>query len=265
MRRGILTLAGPVRLRGCGVDQTTLIEAYLPLVGAIARTLSRGLPPSVELDELLHDGVIGLVAALRRYDPTRRVGFSTYAGHRIRGAMLDGLRVRDALPRAVRRAQRAAPDGAARAPAGITLLALEHALDVPDVEDAGPEAVAVETDLRRRAWAALAALPPRDRQVLELRLVEGQPLRAAAARLGLSITRTAEIQARGIARLRRLMRGEPLYPPRRRGGLTGTARTGQERQVPAPNPWATEVSRSARAARHAAGGVWETAVPHSGP
>lgn len=194
-----------------------VIESFLPLVGAIARTVSRGLPSTVEIDELINDGVIGLIGALQRYNPARRVVFSTYAGHRIRGAMLDGLRERDPLPRAYRRAQRIADAGArGRGHAtGIQFLELEHALLVPDDEEASPEAIVLQSDLRRRVRCGLAALPPRDRQVLVLRMVQGLPLRAVAALLSLSITRTAEIQGRGLARMRRYLAGEPMIRARR--------------------------------------------------
>jgi RNA polymerase sigma factor for flagellar operon FliA len=188
-------------------------EAFLPLVGAIARALRRGLPPTVELDELINDGVLGLFTALERYDPSRGVGFSTYAGHRIRGAMLDGLRQRDPLPRTYRRALKAAES------AGIQFLELDHALTVPADEADGPEALVLEADLRDQVWRGLQALPSRDREVLELRMVRGLPLRAVAAHLCLSVTRIAEIQTRGVTRLRRFMAGEALAQPRRKGSL----------------------------------------------
>jgi RNA polymerase sigma factor for flagellar operon FliA len=207
------------------VDQGATVERYLPLVGAIARTVSRGLPPSVEIDELMNDGVIGLIAAAQRYDPDRGVGFSTYAGHRIRGAMLDGLRERDPLPRTLRRMQKAAADGLLGPGCGIQFLELEHAASVPADDDAGPEALAMEADLRRRVWQGLEALPARDREVLVLRMVHALPLRVVAGRLSLSITRTAEIQARGVTRLRRFLDGEPMIRPRRR----------QDRRSAAPN------------------------------
>ncbi|MDR7457445.1 MAG: sigma-70 family RNA polymerase sigma factor [Armatimonadota bacterium] len=243
------------------MDQAVLLEAYLPLVGAIARALGRGLPTTVEFDDLVADGVIGLAAALRRYDPARRVGFSTYAGHRIRGAMLDGLRARSPVSRSARRAQRAASGAAAaQIASGVVLVGLDQALEVSDDEAASPEAQAIETDLRRRAWAALAALPPRDRQVLELRLVQGLTLREAAARLGLSITRTAEIHARGVARLRRLMRGEPALASRR------TPRAVRQEVRPVvPKPWAASHFRTAAAPDLRPGAAPEAVSPQAGP
>jgi len=186
-------------------------EDSLPLVAAIARTLSRGLPPSVELDELINDGVIGLIEALRRFDPSRGVGFSTYAGHRIRGAMLDGLRARDPLPRALRRALKAVADPRFQ----FGMVEIEEALMIPEDDALGPEARVLEIELRNELRSGVQALPPRDRQVLVLRMVRGLPLRVVAAELGLSITRIAEIQARGVVRLRRFLAGEPMIRPRR--------------------------------------------------
>lgn len=193
------------------------VEGYLPLVGAIARTMRRGLPASVELDELVSDGVIGLIGALQRYDPARGVGFPVYASRRIRGAMLDGLRDRDPLPRTVRRVRRAIRDGASAAPArGFQFVDFDNVMKMPANEDAGPENLVLEADLRRRLWQGLAALPVRDREVLLLTMVHGLTARMVAERLALSMTRTIEIQQRGLTRLRRFLEGEPMMRPRGR-------------------------------------------------
>ena len=188
------------------------VVEQLPLVNAIARVLSRRLPSTVELSELINDGVLGLMDAARRYDGARGVSFSTYAAHRIRGAILDGLRTRDPLPRRVRRARKRAIAlaGGPYQAGGVQLLELDTALGVPEDDSLGPEARAIEADLVRCAWRGLAVLPPRDRRVLILRLVHGLTLREVAARLALSITRIAEIQARGLKRLRRFVDGEPV-------------------------------------------------------
>lgn len=208
--------------------QSVAVEPHLPLVAAIARAMGRRLPPTVEVDDLINDGVLGLMEALRRYDPQRRVGFATYAGHRIRGAILDGLRRRDPLPRAYRRLQKTEPNRR------VQFLALEEALMVPDGEEGNPEAVAVEADLRRQVWLGLAALPPRDRQVLVLRMVRGLLLREVAAHLSLSITRVAEIQTRGLARMRRFLSGEPVSRSRRVASVLGEGGR-QEAAASTPN------------------------------
>jgi RNA polymerase sigma factor FliA len=79
-----------------------LAEAYLPLVKACAIRLKGHLPRTVELDDLYHAGVFGLMEAIRKYDPAQEVLFTTYAPLRIRGAMFDQLRLTDRAPRLVR-------------------------------------------------------------------------------------------------------------------------------------------------------------------
>ncbi|MDI6772291.1 MAG: sigma-70 family RNA polymerase sigma factor [bacterium] len=209
-------------------SQSAAVEPHLPLVAAIARAMGRRLPPTVEVDDLINDGVLGLMEALQRYDPQRRVVFATYAGHRIRGAILDGLRRRDPLPRAYRRIQKTEPNRR------VQFLALEEVLMVPDGEESNPEAVAVEADLKRQIWLGLAALPPRDRQVLVLRMVRGLLLREVAAHLSLSITRVVEIQTRGLAHMRRFLVGEPLPRARRVASAPGEGGR-QEAAASTPN------------------------------
>ena len=78
-----------------------LVE-HLPLVRYIAGRLAIGLPNSVEMDDLVHSGVVGLIEAMDHFDPSRGIKFETYAYHRIRGAVMDMLRELDWLPRSVR-------------------------------------------------------------------------------------------------------------------------------------------------------------------
>lgn len=79
-----------------------IIEAHLPLVKFVAQRLARRLPASISLDDLIQWGSIGLIDCLKRFDPTRGNKFKTYAEFRIRGAMLDGLRDSDIIPRSTR-------------------------------------------------------------------------------------------------------------------------------------------------------------------
>ncbi len=82
------------------------IEAYLPLVKHIARRLSIGLPAHIDLDDLAGWGVLGLLDAAEKFDPTRGFRFETYAFTRIRGAILDGLRQWDWAPERLRQRAR---------------------------------------------------------------------------------------------------------------------------------------------------------------
>ncbi|MGD8191039.1 FliA/WhiG family RNA polymerase sigma factor [Brevibacillus ginsengisoli] len=79
-----------------------LVEQFLPLVNKVANRLAIGLPSNVDRDDLISFGRFGLLDALAKFDHTRGLQFETYAMWRIRGAMIDGLRESDWIPRTVR-------------------------------------------------------------------------------------------------------------------------------------------------------------------
>ena len=83
-----------------------LIEEYAPLVKYIAERLSARLPSSIEVEDLINTGILGLIDAIDKFVPDRGVKFKTYAEFRIRGAMLDYLRRQDWAPRSMRRKER---------------------------------------------------------------------------------------------------------------------------------------------------------------
>lgn len=93
------------RARDGGVRQE-LILRYAHLVKYVAGRVAVALPPSVEFDDLLGYGTLGLMDAVEKYDPSRGVKFETYALSRIRGAIIDGLRAMDWVPRSVRQKAR---------------------------------------------------------------------------------------------------------------------------------------------------------------
>ncbi|MEW6278098.1 MAG: FliA/WhiG family RNA polymerase sigma factor [Candidatus Eremiobacterota bacterium] len=84
-------------------ERTSLIEECAPLVRHIAERIAVMLPAHVDLQDLVHDGTVGLIEALNRFEPDRGIKFSTFASGRIRGAILDGLRACDWVSRGVRR------------------------------------------------------------------------------------------------------------------------------------------------------------------
>src|SRR3954466_4787007 len=84
-------------------ERDRLIVEHLPQVRLIARRIHDRLPASVSLDDLISTGVIGLIAAIDRYDPRHDVKLKTYAEYKIRGAILDSLRGLDWAPRQKRR------------------------------------------------------------------------------------------------------------------------------------------------------------------
>lgn len=79
-----------------------LIMEYAPLIKFIAQKIAVRLPANIELDDLISSGVIGLMDAIEKYDPSRDNKFKTYAEFRIRGSILDELRAQDWVPRSVR-------------------------------------------------------------------------------------------------------------------------------------------------------------------
>lgn len=83
-------------------DREEIIVQYTPFIKYVAKRLAMRLPPHISVDDLIGAGVIGLIDALSKFDPGRKVEFKTYAEFRIRGAMLDELRSLDWVPRSVR-------------------------------------------------------------------------------------------------------------------------------------------------------------------
>lgn len=80
-----------------------LILKYSPLIKYVARRLSMRLPPNISPDDLISSGVIGLIDAIEKFDPSKKIRFKTYAEFRIRGAILDELRSLDWVPRSIRK------------------------------------------------------------------------------------------------------------------------------------------------------------------
>lgn len=88
------------------LDKSQQIDQYIPLVRRLAHHLIAKLPASVQIDDLIQAGLIGLMDAISRFEEGQGAQFETYASQRIRGAMLDELRQADWMPRGVRQAQR---------------------------------------------------------------------------------------------------------------------------------------------------------------
>ena len=80
-----------------------LIVEYAPLVKYIAHRIAMRLPPQIEVDDLINSGILGLIDAVEKFDPSKEVKFKTYAEIRIKGAILDELRAMDWIPRSVRK------------------------------------------------------------------------------------------------------------------------------------------------------------------
>lgn len=211
------------------------LESHVDLVRYLALRMSARLPASVELDDLVHDGILGLLDAVEKYDPARGVRFRTYAEARVRGAILDGLRQKDWRPRSVRLLrrnldaavgeistvrQRAATEEEIAGAMGLDLDAYRTALRDASVGpllslDELPPGVgpAVEPGERpderlgrRDTIRALAEeierLPERERRVMELYYSEGLNMKEVGAVLGITESRVCQLHSQAAARLR---------------------------------------------------------------
>jgi RNA polymerase sigma factor FliA len=93
-------------ISGQSLSREEIVHKYLPLVKYVAGKISVNLPSHVEINDLINEGILGLIDAISKYDDSRGVKFETYATTRISGAILDALRAMDWVPRAVRQKAR---------------------------------------------------------------------------------------------------------------------------------------------------------------
>ncbi|MFC2972568.1 RNA polymerase sigma factor FliA [Azotobacter bryophylli] len=217
--------------------QRDLLEQHLPLVRRQALNLQTRLPASVELDDLIQAGTIGLLDALSRYDVGQGASFATFASQRIRGAMLDELRSRDWVPRSVRRNARELEDTMRRLqqrlgrPPEEREVAAAMGLDLDEYrqllmdtngsqlvaidelgEDeidamssghyASPFAELAEGRDRERLVKAIEALPEREKLVLGLYYQEDLNLKEIGAVLRVSESRVCQLHSQAVSRLR---------------------------------------------------------------
>ena len=106
MSHELKTESSPYVIAGVQFTREEVIHRYIHLVKYVAGRISVNLPPNVELNDLINDGVVGLIDAIEKYDDDRGVKFETYAITRIHGAIIDALRALDWVPRAIRQKAR---------------------------------------------------------------------------------------------------------------------------------------------------------------
>lgn len=225
-------------------SQDDLITANITLVKRIAHHLSARLPDSVELDDLMQAGMIGLLEAAGNFDSTKGASFDTYAGIRIRGSMLDEVRKQDWTPRSVYRKQRevsemvrsieadtgrsAEPQDIAaglgisldeyfevlRDTAGCRLFSLDesmdetgHAHEIPSANTATPEQELRLEQQRKEIGAAILKLPEREQLVLSLYYERELNLKEIGEVLGVSESRVCQIHSQAALRLRAMVVG----------------------------------------------------------
>ncbi len=217
------------------------VKKHAPLVKRIAYHLMAKLPASVQVDDLIQAGLIGLMDAAKNYDDTQGAQFETYAAQRIRGAMLDELRQADWLPRTVRKSLRQiestinkleqqhkrAPNEEEIAKAmDIDLSAYQHMLldarghqllyyeDLQDSDDADfferhvasensdPLQMLENAGFRKLLAEAISALPEREKQMMGMYYEQELNLREIGEVLGVSESRVCQLHSQAVARLR---------------------------------------------------------------
>jgi RNA polymerase sigma factor for flagellar operon FliA len=223
-------------------DKNELLKAHASLVKKLAYQMKAKLPPSVEVDDLIQAGMIGLLDAINRYEETHGAQFETYAVQRVRGAMLDELRSSDWMPRSVRQnmrkievAMNSLQQRLGRAPTetevaqqlkislteyqdlltdggGHQLVYYEdfhdgegneHFLDRYCSDDkSDPLKALMNTGFRQAVIDAILALPEREKILMGLYYEQEMNLKEIGAVMGVSESRVCQLHSQAIARMR---------------------------------------------------------------
>jgi RNA polymerase sigma factor for flagellar operon FliA len=227
-------------------DKEECLKEYAPLVKRIAHHMMVKLPNSVEVDDIIQAGMIGLLDAASRYDEFRGAQFETYAAQRIRGAMLDELRSADWLPRSMRRDMRRIEAAIhrlqqqfGRAPIeseiakelGVSLPEYQEMLqdargaqliyyeDFHDDDnedfferhdfnnDSNPLALLQDERFRAALIQAIDQLPERERLMMALHYEQDLNLREIGEVMEVSESRVCQLHSQAVARLRSILKG----------------------------------------------------------
>lgn len=217
-----------------------LVLKYLPLVRAIAVRVYENLPVHVDVDDLVHAGIMGLFDAAVRYDADKQVSFQGYAKHRIKGAILDSLRDMDWASRDLRRrhkqleavtrelsavSERAPTEAEIAERMGMDVerwrqVAIElrmvgllsastrspdsdndTAPEFPATGELNPDVIAGQRELRAFLSSALKTLPDRYQTVIGLYYLGGKTMREIGDRLGINESRVSQIHRAALDKM----------------------------------------------------------------
>lgn len=227
-------------------DKEECLKEYAPLVKRIAHHMMLKLPGSVEVDDLIQAGMMGLLDAASRYDELRGAMFETYAAQRIRGAMLDELRGADWLPRSLRRDMRRIETAISRLQQKLgkapneSEIAKELGVPLPEYQqmlqegrgaqllyyedfhgegeedfferfefssDSNPLELLQDERFRAALVQAIERLPERERQMMGMHYEQDMNLREIGEVMGVSESRVCQLHSQAVARLRTSMKG----------------------------------------------------------
>jgi RNA polymerase sigma factor for flagellar operon FliA len=228
-------------MRAQTVKDNPRVVKSLPFVEQLARRVAATMPHSIDIGDLVQDGVIGLIDAAQRFDEGRGIKFETFAERRIRGAMIDALR-KDAWPRGVRRQRRelesareelrrelgaepsladlAAKMGTDEKRLGRTIVRINAieatsplasadnhdestvpAALIPS-EPEQPDTAYERNETKDRVRDAIASLPVREQKVIGLYYYGEATMKQIGAEIGVNESRVSQLHARAIRRLR---------------------------------------------------------------
>ena len=230
--------------------QQERITASMLFVQALARRLAASMPHSIDIGDLVQDGMIGLIDAANRFDEKRGIKFETFAERRVRGSMIDALR-KDAWPRGIRRVRReleAAREhlrhelgsepsladianhmGADEARLSRTIVrinTIESTSPLANVENVNeaslpavlvpseppaPDKACEQGEVQRRVRAAIGVLPPRERKVIGMYYFGEVTMKKIGEAIGVNESRVSQLHARAVQRLRKLL-GADMAP-----------------------------------------------------
>ena len=236
-------------------DFGLVVQKYAPLVRRLAYQLMARLPASVHIDDVIQNGMVGLIDSLGRFEEGMGAQFETYATQRIRGAMIDGLRENDWMPRALRRDMRRI-ESMVRAleqqhgrPPAETEVARALDMSLPDYQrtlrdsrasqmvhfedfteegeadffekhlgdpNSDPLAQLIDRQGRRALVDALSALPEREGLMMRLYYEEDLNLREIGDMLGVSESRVCQLHKQAVGRLRGMLVADAVAGPSRR-------------------------------------------------
>ena len=238
MANGILGLTASLTAE----DRDRLLLEHLQTVRFLARRIHERLPQHVELEDLISAGVVGLIDAFEKFDHSKKVQFKSYAQFRIRGAILDSLRILDWSPRELRRkgraveeairtvtqrCGRAATDNEIAGELNISLVEYQQllgelkgleigSLHMERAEDSGDDELAyipgapeedplfrcLKGELKQHLADAIDDLPERERMVLTLYYFEELTMKEIGLTLGVVESRISQIHSSAVLRLR---------------------------------------------------------------
>jgi RNA polymerase sigma factor for flagellar operon FliA len=234
-------------MRAQNSQENSLVVSRIPFVEQLARRVAATMPHSIDIGDLVQDGVIGLIDAARRFDEGRGIKFETFAERRIRGAMIDALR-KDAWPRGVRRQRReleaareslrrengcepsladlAAKVGTDEKRLGRTIVRIKTIESTSPVanhdhidestlpqalipsEPEQPDTAFEREEVRIRVCAAISSLPPREQTVIGRYYYGEARMKEIGSEIGVNESRVSQLHARAIRRLKEALGSE---------------------------------------------------------